>query len=424
MTTSTAAQSAGVSYRKLLFTSDWMGRRVRKQVFTSSTATTPSEDLRFVYDGWNLFVEYTVSTSAVFGVKSSYGWGLDLSGTEQGAGGVGGLRAVATASGSYVPCYDGNGNVVSWVECQNLEQVVTRQEYDPFGNITVHEGLDFPIGFSTKYQDKETGLLYYGYRYYDPVTGRWPSRDPIEERGGVNLYGFVRNDGVNEVDELGLVIQAIQVGDVPGHPPDVVEKDYEMQLVQQSNADAAAFEKMITDMSDDDFKKITKNGITIILRIDENGKTLKEPKMIIVHASKQDVLKWAGYEKTSSYAFIQESDKLTLDDVKNAAMKLKGNKDYEYDSFGLVIHGLPGRGVRLSANHRGTHANAEKIVDSAELFEFKALISCGAPPWEEYVSPYLTRFYTDGWDVEKCTPTFTPAQIGFSLEGKNPSSHQ
>jgi len=46
----------------------------------------------------------------------------------------------------------------------------------------------------------------YGYRYYDPVTGRWSSRDPIEERGGVNLYGFVGNDGVNSVDYLGLWI--------------------------------------------------------------------------------------------------------------------------------------------------------------------------------------------------------------------------
>jgi RHS repeat-associated protein len=35
-------------------------------------------------------------------------------------------------------------------------------------------------------------VAYYGYRYYDPVTGRWPSRDPIEERGGDNLYAFVR----------------------------------------------------------------------------------------------------------------------------------------------------------------------------------------------------------------------------------------
>jgi integrase/recombinase XerD len=48
-------------------------------------------------------------------------------------------------------------------------------------------------------------LADYGYRYYDPVTGRWPSRDPIGERGGVNLYGFVGNDGTNEWDQLGLI---------------------------------------------------------------------------------------------------------------------------------------------------------------------------------------------------------------------------
>ena len=47
-------------------------------------------------------------------------------------------------------------------------------------------------------------VTYYGYRYYDPVTGRWPSRDPIGERGGANLYGFVGNDAVNRADYLGL----------------------------------------------------------------------------------------------------------------------------------------------------------------------------------------------------------------------------
>ncbi len=44
----------------------------------------------------------------------------------------------------------------------------------------------------------------YGYRYYDPLSGRWPSRDPIEEEGGVNLYVFVGNDGLNFSDYLGM----------------------------------------------------------------------------------------------------------------------------------------------------------------------------------------------------------------------------
>lgn len=53
----------------------------------------------------------------------------------------------------------------------------------------------------------ETVIHYYGYRYYDPETGWWLNRDPIEERGGINLYGFVGNDGVNGWDILGLRIQ-------------------------------------------------------------------------------------------------------------------------------------------------------------------------------------------------------------------------
>jgi integrase/recombinase XerD len=53
---------------------------------------------------------------------------------------------------------------------------------------------------------KSMGVTYYSYRWYDPLTGRWPSRDPIGERGGLNLYGFVGNDGITKLDLLGLSI--------------------------------------------------------------------------------------------------------------------------------------------------------------------------------------------------------------------------
>jgi RHS repeat-associated protein len=60
-----------------------------------------------------------------------------------------------------------------------------------------------PFRFSTKYQDDETGLLYYGYRYYQPNTGRWLSRDPIGENGGENQYEFAMNDSVSYIDPDG-----------------------------------------------------------------------------------------------------------------------------------------------------------------------------------------------------------------------------
>jgi len=50
-----------------------------------------------------------------------------------------------------------------------------------------------------------TSLYYYGYRFYDPVTGRWPSRDPIEENGGLNPYEMLGNDPVCRIDVLGNI---------------------------------------------------------------------------------------------------------------------------------------------------------------------------------------------------------------------------
>lgn len=40
--------------------------------------------------------------------------------------------------------------------------------------------------------------------FFDPSAGRWVSRDPIAEKGGVNLYGFVANNGNNSIDSLGM----------------------------------------------------------------------------------------------------------------------------------------------------------------------------------------------------------------------------
>jgi RHS repeat-associated protein len=61
-----------------------------------------------------------------------------------------------------------------------------------------------PFRFSTKFQDDETDLLYYGYRYYSASTGRWLSRDPKDELGGLNIYGFLRNGPISDFDRLGL----------------------------------------------------------------------------------------------------------------------------------------------------------------------------------------------------------------------------
>lgn len=62
---------------------------------------------------------------------------------------------------------------------------------------------DYPYDHLPATNQKRTKQEY-GYRYYDPVTGRWPSRDPIGEPGGINLYAMVGNDAIRSWDYLGL----------------------------------------------------------------------------------------------------------------------------------------------------------------------------------------------------------------------------
>ena len=172
-----------------------------RRIATSASGTTTL----FLYDGWNVIAEYQLQPSS-FNLHTSYLWGLDLSGSMQGAGGVGGLLAVTeisatSAPATYYPLFDGNGNITEYID--GAGSVVAQYQYDPFGNTTLTSGTkanDFAYRFSTKPLDFATGLYYYGYRYYTPQTGRWINRDPIEESGGPNLCAMVQNNPVNIVD--------------------------------------------------------------------------------------------------------------------------------------------------------------------------------------------------------------------------------
>jgi RHS repeat-associated protein len=85
------------------------------------------------------------------------------------------------------------------------QAVVAAYTYDTFGKVMIQTGaLDQPYKFSTKRYDEKTGLSYYGYRYYSPALGRWMTRDPLEEAGGINLYEFVKNNPLSFVDPFGL----------------------------------------------------------------------------------------------------------------------------------------------------------------------------------------------------------------------------
>ncbi|MBK1880990.1 RHS repeat-associated core domain-containing protein [Luteolibacter pohnpeiensis] len=91
--------------------------------------------------------------------------------------------------------------------------VTERYGYDAFGPARIMNAsfvtqtsseCAWKFLFHGEFKDGESELYNYGYRYYHPQLGRWINRDPIGERGGVNLYGFVGNISVNWTDFLGL----------------------------------------------------------------------------------------------------------------------------------------------------------------------------------------------------------------------------
>ncbi|UDQ98355.1 RHS repeat-associated core domain-containing protein [Lentisphaerota bacterium WC36G] len=86
----------------------------------------------------------------------------------------------------------------------SLGSIANLYDYSPFGKLVLNtESVANVFKFSSEYAEKETGLIYYNYRYYNPSTGKWLSRDPIQENGGINLYALVNNDVANYWDLLG-----------------------------------------------------------------------------------------------------------------------------------------------------------------------------------------------------------------------------
>jgi RHS repeat-associated protein len=165
------------------------------------TKEVATDELRFGCDGWNLIG----TLNSQFSTRDTFvrNFGLSTLNLQ--------LSTPFQPSTHFVS-YDGNGNVTALVNAADGSESA-RYEYGPFGEVIRSSGPAVgsmvsvnPFRFSTKYQDDETDLLYYGYRYFNASTGRWISRDPIEEAGGLNLYGFVRNSSVNLVDPFGLSV--------------------------------------------------------------------------------------------------------------------------------------------------------------------------------------------------------------------------
>jgi RHS repeat-associated protein len=208
-----------------------MRRRIRQEYTWTGSAWLQTNAVYYVYDGNLVIQERDINNLPT----TTCTRGKDLSGSLEGAGGIGGLLArtaqsyvdAPQAGHSFYHC-DGNGNITMLI---NSEQaIVAKYLYDAFGNVLSASGLLANANryqFSSKEKDLNSGLVYYLYRYYDPNLQRWPNRDPlgdipfVNHHNGMplafreflgpkkigedpNLYEFVGNDPESNIDPLGL----------------------------------------------------------------------------------------------------------------------------------------------------------------------------------------------------------------------------
>ena len=169
---------------------DRMGRRVTKNA------------QRFVYDGHLQIANFEHSTSNI--KHQTFIWDP----TEPIA-----TRPLVWNSSTFQPfnfstsyyTHDGNKNVSEVVTGE--DDVSARYMYAPFGATVIQFGTSAAINpwrFSSEYAERDTATVYYNYRCYDPVIGRWLSRDPTMERASACLYAF-NNNFVMAFDYLGRV---------------------------------------------------------------------------------------------------------------------------------------------------------------------------------------------------------------------------
>lgn len=199
---------------------DYLGRCSEKVVYEHTgdpLNLTTLYTQAYIYNGWNVMAVIHDEGSPGGAIDTiGYTWGLDLSGSLGGAGGVGGLVAIEDerTGGTYSVAQDGNGNIAAVVDL-STKAIVAEFEYSPYGRIIREAGsyaVNMPYRFSTKWYDKNSDLYYYGFRFYDPENGKFINRDPLGESGGTNLYAFVGNDPVNFIDAFGLAKTAPKLG--------------------------------------------------------------------------------------------------------------------------------------------------------------------------------------------------------------------
>ena len=141
--------------------------------------------------------------------------GVKYSGVQQTGGLVSASPATTADSYFYHSDHLGSSSLITNKDGYLVQHI----QYVPFGEVFVEErnaSWSTPYKFNGKEQDEETGLCYYGARYYDPRTSVWLSVDPLAEKYiNMSSYVYCANNPVKYIDPDGKrVWVALSTGNV------------------------------------------------------------------------------------------------------------------------------------------------------------------------------------------------------------------
>jgi RHS repeat-associated protein len=175
------------------FAYDPFGKRIQKRVTQSGTATVT----KYFYDNQNIILEHDGAGTVVN--KYVHGSGVDEA------------LAVTTGENTFFYHADGLGSIVALTD--SAGKVVQTYDYDSFGNLKDQKNrVKQPYAYTGREWDKEIGLYFNRGRYFDPMEGRFISKDPIGFEGGINVYVYVQNNPINAIDPSGLQLVSLQEG--------------------------------------------------------------------------------------------------------------------------------------------------------------------------------------------------------------------
>ena len=182
----------GVDNRTVLFKYDPLGRRISKQVTTIFDGLTEIQSWSYVYDGYNIATEFYTDANNIT-TKTYYSQGLGVD------------EHLAFERGGQFYFYHSDGLESTVAISDSNHNIVQSYEYDSYGMAQPSTPFVNNLTFVGKEWDKETGFYKMGARYYDPIDGRFISKDPISIAGGINVYDYTSGNPINYSDPSGLL---------------------------------------------------------------------------------------------------------------------------------------------------------------------------------------------------------------------------